>query len=150
KGLARQVAVAAEGGGAEPRYGMLGALREYALERLAASGEEETVRHRHAAYYLALAERTEPEPGAPPPAGWLGRLEPEHPNLWQALRWCLDRADAEHGLRLGGALWPFWQARPGLYRDEGRAWLASLLALPGAAAPTPARAAALQGLAVLT
>src|SRR5260370_14334205 len=35
---------------------MLGTLREYALERLAARGELERTRDAHAAYYLALAE----------------------------------------------------------------------------------------------
>ena len=45
----------------EPRFTMLETIREYALERLAASGEEEAIRQRHAAYFLALAEAAEPE-----------------------------------------------------------------------------------------
>ena len=40
----------------EPRFGMLETIREYALEQLAASGEEEAIRRRHAAWCLALAE----------------------------------------------------------------------------------------------
>ena len=35
-------------------------MREYGLEHLADRGEEVTVRAAHAAYYLALAERTAP------------------------------------------------------------------------------------------
>ena len=35
------------GGAAEPRFGMLDTIREYALERLAESGEEDTRRQQH-------------------------------------------------------------------------------------------------------
>src|SRR5262249_7513046 len=53
------VAVRAGGGpeaqlGGGPRFTMLETVREYALERLEASGEEQGVRRRHAAHYLAL------------------------------------------------------------------------------------------------
>src|SRR5207244_4124273 len=43
----------------EPRFGLLETVRDYALERLAASGEEETVRARHAAYYAEIAADAE-------------------------------------------------------------------------------------------
>jgi predicted ATPase len=44
-----------------PRFVMLETIHEYALEQLAASGEDVLLRQRHAAYYLALAEMAEPQ-----------------------------------------------------------------------------------------
>ena len=41
----------------EPRYSMLETIREYASEKLEASGETDALRRRHAEYFLALAER---------------------------------------------------------------------------------------------
>ena len=49
-----------DGPDGEPRYLMLETVREFGLERLAASGEEAAIRAAHAAYCLALAERTAP------------------------------------------------------------------------------------------
>ncbi len=45
----------------EPRFGMLETVREYGLEQLAASGEEDSARRAHAVYYLDLATMAEPE-----------------------------------------------------------------------------------------
>ena len=44
-----------------PRLRMLETIREYGLERLSLSGAEEATRDRHARFFLALAERAEPE-----------------------------------------------------------------------------------------
>jgi len=47
-------------GAEEPRLLMLETIREYVLEKLADSGELETMEEAHAMYYLALAEQGEP------------------------------------------------------------------------------------------
>jgi predicted ATPase/DNA-binding XRE family transcriptional regulator len=117
------------------RYTMLEPIRQYAEERLDSSGEAEAMRRRHAALFLDLAEQAEPELwGGPNQAAWFGRLETEHDNLRAALRWSLDSAQAEIGLRLGAALWRFWWVRGHL--EEGRRWiergLAGRLAVPAA------------------
>ena len=65
----------------EPRYSLLETVREYALERLRERGEEDACRHRHAAYFLALAEQAEPALFGPTRIPWLDRLEPELDNL---------------------------------------------------------------------
>ena len=73
------------------RFGMLETVREYALERLAASGEEDAARAAHAAYFLALAERAEPHLLLAGQEAWLDRLEAEHDNLRAALAWLAGR-----------------------------------------------------------
>jgi tetratricopeptide (TPR) repeat protein len=125
---------------------MLETIREYATERLEASEEAEAVRRRHAAYYLALADRGEGH-YAPPRSDWLARLEREHDNLRAALGWALARGDAEIALALAGALWPFWSSRGHL--SEGRRWLEAALAL-GGDAPAPARVSVLAGIGWLS
>ncbi|MDQ3513845.1 MAG: LuxR family transcriptional regulator, partial [Chloroflexota bacterium] len=50
--LLRQV----EDAGGEPRYVLLETIREYGLERLVESGEEEAIRRTHADYLLTFAE----------------------------------------------------------------------------------------------
>ena len=85
---------------AEPRLVMLETLREYGLEQLAAHGEGDAARDRHAAYYLALAEAAEPALAGPDGPVWRTRLEREHDNLRAALAWLLGRGEADRALRL--------------------------------------------------
>jgi predicted ATPase/transcriptional regulator with XRE-family HTH domain len=134
---------------AEPRLVMLETLHEYGLEQLAAHGEGNTARDRHAAHYLALAEAAEPALAGPDGPVWLTRLERAHDNLRAALAWLLGRGEAERALRLAGALWRFWSARGHL--GEGRRWLREALALPVAtgASARAARGRALAGAAML-
>jgi tetratricopeptide (TPR) repeat protein len=72
---------------------------------------------------------------------WLGRTDREHDNVRTALRWALDRGEADIGLRTAAPLWRFWQQRGHL--REGREWLERLLSLPSAAERTAHRAKAL-------
>jgi non-specific serine/threonine protein kinase len=146
-GLVDRSLVVAEPRGDEGRYRLLETIRAYALERLHASGEAPDVTCRHAAYYLALAEHANRELGGGQQRLWLDRLERDHENLRAALRWLVERAEVGLGLRLGAALWLFWSIRGHL--SEGRARLGELLALPGAAPDTAARAEALRGAGAL-
>jgi predicted ATPase len=129
--------------GEELRLTILETIREYGLEALSTSGEMETVRQAHAAYFLALAEDAAQGFKGPQQAEWLERLEREHDNLRTALQWSLDPApagpDIEMALRLCEALVMFWDVR-GLY-SEGRAFLEQALARSeGVAASVRARA----------
>ena len=107
--------------GAE-RFGMLETIREYAGEQLEARGEAVSVSRRHAAYFLALAERAELSlRNEPDQHLWLARLEAEHDNLRATLRWFLERGEPEPELRMAGALHHFWHAHA--HFGEGRRWL---------------------------
>jgi predicted ATPase/class 3 adenylate cyclase/DNA-binding XRE family transcriptional regulator len=112
--------------GGEPRFMMLETIWEYAQERLYASGEAEPARRAHAQYYLTLAEEVEPRLVGPNQGIWLDRLELEHDNLRAALGWAIEHDEAETALRLGAALWRFWE-RHG-HASEGRRWLEQALA----------------------
>ena len=132
----------------EPRYGMLETIREYALERLEASGEAEDVRRRHAAYFVELAERgRQDEPyllGTQ--EAWLERLDRERDNLRAALAWARDRREDELLAGLAAATWAFWIDRG--YFGEGVAWLETALAR-GAALLDALRAPLLTGAFIL-
>ncbi len=130
----------------EQRYSMLETIREFVLERLAESGEAGAVNQAHAAFFLTLAERAEPELTGPEQAIWLERLEADHPNMGAALEWSLAVDQAASALRLAGALWHFWQVRG--HVGEGRAWAEAALAKSGPVA-TIARARALRAAGLL-
>ena len=114
----------------QKRLMMLETLREYGLEALAESGELETVRQAHAAYYLGLVEQAEPEWESPKQTMWSERLEQEHDNVRAAMGWSLEQGETSHdwelALRLAGALRRFWQVRG--YLSEGRPFLEKVLA----------------------
>jgi len=130
---------------AETRFLMLSTIREYALERLGENYDEGATRRAHAAYYLVLAEEGAEEVVAHPE--WLDRFEVEHDNFRMALDYLIETGDADWGLRLGAALFRFWETRE--YLTEGRDAIARLLALEGAAARPKLRARLLFVAAVL-
>ena len=121
----------------ESRFVMLETIREYAREKLEASDEDALTRRAHAAYCLVLAEEEATEQGGADRPEWRELLALEHDNLRAGLEWLIETEDAEWGLRLGAALFRFWEARE--YLAEGRDSLGKLLKIPGAAAPTKCR-----------
>ena len=129
----------------ESRFVMLETIHEYALEKLEASGEKSLTKRAHAAYCLVLAEEEAQEQNG---AEWLERLALEHDNFRAGLEWLTETGNAEWGLRLGNALFRYWEARECL--AEGRDRLGRLLKLAGAAAPTKLRMRALFAAGVLT
>jgi predicted ATPase/DNA-binding SARP family transcriptional activator len=102
------------------RIVMLETIREYALERLGDSGDENAVRDRHARYFLRLAERGSRDVEA---REWASPAElgAEHDNLRAALSWSREGGAVDLHLGLVTALAPFWDV--GGYLSEGDAWL---------------------------
>jgi predicted ATPase len=117
----------------EPRFAMLEIVREYGLERLAASTDAALTRRAHAAYCLVLAEEGAGELAPQDLERWLARCDLELDNFRAALEWAATEGEIEWGLRLGTALNNFWRARG--RPTEGRERLGRLLRLPGPASP---------------
>jgi predicted ATPase/DNA-binding CsgD family transcriptional regulator/Tfp pilus assembly protein PilF len=126
---------------------MLETIRQHALEMLETCGQLRATRQRHAQFFLALAERAEPELTGPDQSRWLETLEREHDNLRAALTFAFEH-DPELGLRLAGTLWRFWYTRG--HFSEGRRWLEAGLERDSTNAQTSAQAVkALGGLGSL-
>jgi predicted ATPase/DNA-binding CsgD family transcriptional regulator len=105
----------------ERRLRLMEVVREFALECLTTRGELDTVQQAHAAYYLALAERAEPELLGRQLYIWMDSLEEDNANLNAALRLLLAAHDLERSTRLAGSLRWFWYNRHSL--SEGLEWL---------------------------
>jgi predicted ATPase/transcriptional regulator with XRE-family HTH domain len=107
-------------GSGSGRYGMLETIREFGEEQLAASGEEEVVRRRHASVMFAYAERADRGLQSGERQVWTRAVASEVDNVRAALRWLLDRDETERALEFVGYLLWFWDAI-GRGR-EGRTW----------------------------
>jgi hypothetical protein len=116
KSLVRQVEA-----GHTPRFTMLETIREFALERLAESNEEQPMRWRHAGYYAWLHGTTDSwvHPGG------IATLEVEIDNLRTTLGWSIESGESLPGLLIGRDH-TFW----GDHANEGQRWLQLLLAQP--------------------
>jgi predicted ATPase/DNA-binding CsgD family transcriptional regulator len=116
-------------GAGDARFSMLETIREFGWAQVRLAGDEETVRERHAAYYVRLAEEAHPhlmgEYGDP--SAWMARMDAEVGNLRAAIEWLLARGDGERALRLLFDIWEYTSARP--MQHEMRRWAESALAL---------------------
>jgi non-specific serine/threonine protein kinase len=130
----KSLVVAEPDADASVRYRLLETVRQYGQERLTETSARDTLAHRHAMYFLALAERAERElVGSTHQTVWLDRLEREHGNFRAALQWAIDCGDSDSAGRLAGALYRLWYLRGHL--REGRRWFDQILSLGNL--PTP-------------
>jgi tetratricopeptide (TPR) repeat protein len=125
---------------AEGRFTMLQTIREYALDGLKASGEEEFTRRAHAAYCVVLAQEGAAQVTEADRENWLAVWDAEYENLRDALDWLIRTESGEWALRLGTALFAFWERSEHL--AEGRERLEAVLKMKSTASPTGERARA--------
>jgi DNA-binding CsgD family transcriptional regulator/tetratricopeptide (TPR) repeat protein len=118
------------------RYRLLETVRAYGFGQLEAVGEMATLRERHAAYMLKLAEREPPETLN---AAHAARLRVEEDNVRAALAWAVEYEQVELGLALATATYVLWWFTG--HFAEGSAWLEQLLTLR--ASPSAVRGRAL-------
>ncbi|MCE0763182.1 winged helix-turn-helix domain-containing protein [Pseudonocardia kujensis] len=129
----KSLVVAVPQAGAPTRYRMLETIREYARERLVASGEEAATAARHAAWTVALVERAEPELRGRDQLRWLGVLRAEAGNITGALRRAVAEQDAATAYRLVAGMFWGWLIRGAT--EESMTWVRAVGALPTEGAP---------------
>ncbi len=96
--------------GATTRYGMLETIRQYATDRLIASGEAVDLRTRHLARFRRLAVDGAKGIASPEMVAWLGRIEADLDNLRTALDWAYE-TDLPVALEMFAALGAYWRSR---------------------------------------
>jgi predicted ATPase/class 3 adenylate cyclase len=100
--------VNADVGGDAARYRLLETIRQFARDKLDEAGATDTVRRRHAEYFMGLAEEAEPNVRGADEKYWWDRLNTELDNLRLAMEWSIEAGEPELGMRLAAAIWRFW------------------------------------------
>ncbi|MET0384981.1 MAG: winged helix-turn-helix domain-containing protein [Polyangiales bacterium] len=102
--------VTAEPGAGATHYRLLDTTRSYALQKLAAGGELDTLHRRHAMHLRDLIERAEAEWGTLPTAQWITNYGRKLDDVRSALQWAFaaDQSPAL-GVALTVAAIPLWE-----------------------------------------
>ena len=108
------------------RYRLLETIRQYARERLDASGDPVALRRRHADHYVALAEAAGPHLRGREHLEWTSVVTRDIDNFRAALDWAVETPSPEHALRLVAPL-----AVQGRTGELAMDWAATAVAIPG-------------------
>jgi len=103
------------------RYRLLEPTRQYAAQRLQASGEADRTKRRHTTCFLDLANAGDDLWRGPWELAWLERMDRDQDNLRTALQHTWEHGDLEAHLLLCIRLTRFWEVRG--FLEEGRRWL---------------------------
>jgi len=122
------------------RYRMLVPVQQYALEKLAGSGEEKQIRDRHLAYFVTIAKSAWHGILTAEWLVWLERIKADIDNIRSALTWSLGEGDIEPGFQIGVALFQYWLEA--VITREGIEIFQNFLHSPKATAPHLVRARA--------
>ncbi|WP_346136838.1 BTAD domain-containing putative transcriptional regulator [Lentzea roselyniae] len=116
-------------GDGEPRYRMLGTIKEYSAARLAEAGESEVARQAHLACFTELAETADPHLRRAEQLEWLAVLRAEHDNITSAMRGALTAGEAHAAMRLAAAAaWYWWLIG---HKAEGMELITAAIGTPG-------------------
>jgi predicted ATPase len=107
------------------RFGMFELIREYALQRLRAAGEEEACRQRHAVYYAHLSESARSQ--VPTQRARAASLLRDIPNIRAAIQWAEEQQEVALGLQLVRSSWGGWFSQ--VHISEAEDMLERMLAL---------------------
>src|SRR5579872_275743 len=120
--LADKSLIVVETANGDACYRLLESTRQYALEKINASGEREDLTRRHADYFRNIAKTAAASFGTLSLSQWLERVEPDLENFRAALEWSLgSSSDAALGGAIAAALEMFWWH--GGAEAEGRRWI---------------------------
>jgi predicted ATPase/class 3 adenylate cyclase len=131
----------------ETRYRLLETIREYGREKLKEIGETEKIHDQHLAYYVRLAQDSEPHIFGEQTARWFTRLDQELDNIRLAIDWSSQCHKMTDMFLLLGSLDYFFFVHGPISEWQGR--LNHALSIPGGQEPTLARAKALNGVGML-
>jgi predicted ATPase/DNA-binding SARP family transcriptional activator len=116
---------------AQPRFGMLDTVREFAMERAAGDEDVPALEQRHAGYFLDYCEHVADQAARTDQREWLDRLARERGNIRVAFERLLSAGAIDEALRVAIA---FARALPwDSHAHEVRGWLHQVLA----ASPEP-------------
>jgi len=108
-------------------YRLLEIVRDYAREKLLASGEIDLLRLRHLHFFIHLAEAADEQLQQGQQERWLAWFERHHDNIRIALRRATESGKTVEAFRLAASMGLFWELHG--YWQEGRHWLAQVLRL---------------------
>ena len=112
----------------EARYRLHETMREFALLRLRAAGEEQVTRDAHLSFFAAMCHRADSDGHHADDAATLASLQAiddEADNVRGALRYCLTEPErTDVGLEMAAGLGRYWTYRA---LSEGTHWLDALL-----------------------
>nr|QZD57869.1 winged helix-turn-helix domain-containing protein [Glycomyces sp. TRM65418] len=120
-------------GDGEPRYRMLGTIKEYALRRLEEAGETDRARRAHLAYYTGLVETAEPQLRRADQLAWLAALEAEHDDIAAAMRGAIAAGETQAAMRLAASAGFYWWLSG--HKAEGSELVTAAATMPGDADP---------------
>jgi predicted ATPase len=133
--------VIAEDVGESTRFRMLETVHQYAVELLAGSDEDSTIRAAHLAWYTRFAESTNAQFTGEEVSAWIARFRTEEYNVDAAMLWARAERDDESLFRLVDAQHWYWYVSESW--DKIRRWL--LVPMPSLSASENARVAFLRG-----